>query len=280
MFFLHLFHICTGSSRCLSLQGSRQAVFGRNGRSLSHCSRIGFSLYRISRSLVVQQATGTVVGRSQYRHDIFCFESFPKFQVGRTLQEFSHTFRFLDTRQFHHDTAHLSFQCLDVRLSHTKTVDTCTQNIVRVVYGSFYFLAQYFLNFCICTTGIHFVFQLLGGKKFSKFAFRSQFLVFSDKQGHEIFLTVNLQFGSFSHSLVKGFIRFVVGQRLHYVRYGNLQNDVHTTFQVQTQPDFHLTTLFQRVNSQPHLLILHGIQVMCRTLRVLSRLVHLITGNE
>ena len=49
--------------------------------------------------------------------------------IGVARLQFSHTFRFFDTRQFYHDTSHFVFQALDVRLNHTKAVDTGTKYV-------------------------------------------------------------------------------------------------------------------------------------------------------
>ena len=65
------------------------------------------------------------------------------------MEEFSHTFRFFDTRKLYHDTPHSVFKTLDIRLNYTETVDTCTEYIIRVFYGSFYFRTQYFFYFSI-----------------------------------------------------------------------------------------------------------------------------------
>ena len=188
MFFLHLFH--GNSIVCrLSLQSSSQTIGSRYRLCIG--SRICSSI------IGSKDSTQSVVNSSQIRIDFLGVESFPKLKISRTLQELSHTFRFFDTRKFHHDTSHLTFQSLNIGLNHTKAVDTGTQYIIRVIDSSFDFFTQHLFYISIRAAGIYFVFQLLSSEQFCQLSLWSFFLILSDKQSNKVILAGNRLFGSF-----------------------------------------------------------------------------------
>ena len=177
-------------SSAISLQSRSQILhrsFLRRIRSVhffsrcqfSHCrsvclNRIGFC----SRSMLCRQ---TCIQCSQEWDNLFRIIGFPKLQICTTLQQFTHTFRFFHTRHLHHNTSHLSFQCLDIGLYHTETVDTCTEHIIRIVNGRLYFGTQHFLYFRVGTLGRYFTFQLLRSKQFRQISIRCQCFVLFHK---------------------------------------------------------------------------------------------------
>ena len=195
MFFLHLFH--GNSIVCrLSLQSSSQTIGSRYRLCIG-----SFNGSRICSSIIgsngSKDSTQSVVNSSQIRIDFLGVESFPKLKISRTLQELSHTFRFFDTRKFHHDTSHLTFQSLNIGLNHTKAVDTGTQYIIRVIDSSFDFFTQHLFYISIRAAGIYFVFQLLSSEQFCQLSLWSFFLILSDKQSNKVILAGNRLFGSF-----------------------------------------------------------------------------------
>ena len=54
----------------------------------------------------------------------------------------------------------------------------------------------------------------------------------------------------------------MVGQHVDDIGYRNLQNNVHTTFQVQTKTNLHLLALLVRINAEIHFLVLDRIEIL------------------
>ena len=160
------------------------------------------------------------------------------------MEELSHTFGLLDARELDHDTSHAALQLLDVGLYDAEAVDTCTEDVVGVCHCRLDFTAEHAFHFGVAALCADLVSQLLGGEYLGEAFARGELVVFVDKEGDEVALAADLCLGSVCHCLVEGFIRLVVRQCFHYFGDGHLEDDVHTTLQVQTQSDFHLTTLF------------------------------------
>ena len=93
----------------------------------------------------------TAIQRLQGRINFVQCVCFPKFEVGRTLEQFTYALRLLDARHFDHDLANLSFasEDLDVRLGHAKAVDTRAYHLVGVFHGSVDLFGEHFLHLVV-----------------------------------------------------------------------------------------------------------------------------------
>ena len=87
-------------------------------------------------------------------------------------------------------------------------------------------------------------------------------LVVFHEQGDKVFLTCLLIFSCLIHRFGKGSVSLVVGKCCDNVGHRNLKNHVHTTFQVESETDFHLTALLEGVRTQINLLVLDRIEVL------------------
>ena len=200
----------------------------------------------------------TSVELCQVRNDFFSIESLPEFEVGTTLQQFTHTLWLTNTRHFHHDATLLSLQFLDVRLNNTKLVDTRAHNVERVVNGRLGFFAQCFLYLGVGALWVHLTLQLLRGKDFSQSVAWCILLVRFNKERDKIFLAGFFLCSCLFHRFHEGGICFVVSEHFYYVRHRYLQYHVHTTFQVEAQSDLSFQTSLVRIDAQ----ILHRVFVL------------------
>ena len=58
----------------------------------------------------------------------------------------------------------------------------------------------------------------------------------------------------------------MVGENVDDIRHGHFKNNVHTAFQVKTEANFHLTALFERVDSKIDLLVVDRIEILLTSL--------------
>ena len=117
------------------LSGSfRSSLFNTGSISLCHqCSISGGNVCRIGNSffLIVDSSAGSITFAQLGECLLQFFESisFVELKVGRTLQQFAHTFRLLDTRQLKQNLA-VALHLLYVRSNHAEAVDTRAESIV------------------------------------------------------------------------------------------------------------------------------------------------------
>ena len=182
----------------------------------------------------------------------------PELQVSTTLQEFAHTLRLADTRHLHHDTTCLSLQFLDVGLHHAKLIDTGAYHVERVVYGRLHFRTQCLLHFNVRALGRNLALQLLRSEYLRQLMAGSVLMVSVYEMGDEVASLSLFLCPGFSHGLGETYIGLVVGQGFNYVGDGNLQDDVHSTLEVQTQTNLCLQAVLIRVDAE----VLHGILVI------------------
>ena len=169
----------------------------------------------------------------------------PKLQIGGTLKELAHAVGLLDTGELDHDAALLTLKGLDVGLHDAEAVDTCADDIERVVDGGLHLLAQNAFHFAVGALGVHLAAQLLGGEELSQVAVGSQLLVVLDKKGNKIALTgLGFLLGLFNGLIEVGVI-LVVGQCLHHIGHRHFEDDVHATLEVKTQTNSHLAALLE-----------------------------------
>ena len=181
----------------------------------------------------------------------------PELQVGTSLQELTYTLGLLHARHLHHDTSFLSFESLDVGLYHTEAVNTGTKHVVGVVDGTFYLCAEYALHLLVVALGGHLVTQLLCGKDFCQRLPWCQGLVVLHKQGNEITLAVGSLFCCLLYGTAEVFVAhlLVVGQSHDDIRHAYLQDDIHTSLEVQAQTNTHLAALLECPHVAVHLVI-------------------------
>ena len=79
-----------------------------------------------------------------------------------------------------------------------------------------------------------------------------------DEEADEVALCALLLGTSVSHGLDKSHVGLVVGEVLNDIRHADLEDNVHTAFQVQTETDLCLKTFLVAVDAQ----ILHRILVI------------------
>ena len=186
-------------------------------------------------------------------NDFLSVVGLPEFEVGRALQQLTHTLRLADTRHFHHDTTVLTFEFLDVGLNDTELVDTGANHVERVVDGVLHFFAQHFLDFLVGALRRHLALQLLRGEDFSQTTLAGIVLPSLDEERNEVVLTAFLLGLRLVHRFHEGGVGLVVGQHVDYVWNRNFQNHVHTTFQVESESDLGLETVLIGVSTQiPH----------------------------
>ena len=192
----------------------------------------------------------------------------PKLQVGTTLQQLADTLGLLHTRHFHHDAAFLTLEGLDVGLNDAEAVDTCAEHVVRVVDGGLHLLAQHVLNLLVGALGRHLVAQLLCGEELRKRTFGRSLLVFGDEERNEVTLALGGCLLGSVYGLCEGGIGglLVVGEGLNDVGHADLEDDIHTTLQVEAQSQSQLAALLEGPDVHVHFLVLDGIQELLSSL--------------
>ena len=204
-----------------------------------------------------------VVGHARVKlhevgNDFLGVVGLPEFKVGRALQQLTHTLRLANTRHFHHDTAVLTFEFLDVGLHHAELVDTRANHVERVVDGRLYLGAQCALHFLVGALRRNLALQLLRGKNLGQTAVASVVFPSLDEERDEVVLAGFLFGLRLVHGFLKGGVGLVVGQHFYDIGNGDFQNHVHTTLQVESETDLRLQTVLIGVDTQ----ILHRILVV------------------
>ena len=137
------------------------------------------------------------------------------------------------------------------------------------------------LHLGIRALGAHLALHLLGGKDFGKTVAGGILLVVLDEQGDEVRLAGLFFLLGFLHRLHEGGILLVVGQYGYHIGYRHLEDDVHTTLQVQTETDFHLAALLEGIHSKINFLVHDGIKILLSGLLAHgSRLVGVVAGDK
>ena len=168
--------------------------------------------------------------------------SFPEFEVGATLEELAHTFRFLDAGHFDHDLAHLSatFEDLDVGLRHTEAVDTLAHHLIGVVDGGLDFFLQDGFHLRIGAVGRHAFALEFEGEESAELVFTHFLLVETNEDIEEVLRRVFGFRAGFGHDLFHlCVVGVAAGQVFHDIGNRHLENDVHAAFQVEAQTDLH-----------------------------------------
>ena len=158
------------------------------------------------------------------------------------LQELTHTLGVLHTRHFHHDAAFLSVEFLDVGLHHAKLVDPVGDDVFGIIYSLLHFGAQDAQHFIVIVVGLH-LGQLAGGKDFSQVVSGGVLPVVLHEEVDEIALSLLLFSAGFLHGFHEGGVFLVASKIFDKVRNGDLQDYVHTAFQVKSETDLCLLTL-------------------------------------
>ena len=151
--------------------------------------------------------------------------------------------RFLDTRQLDNDSS--GDVCFtDIGLSNTKTVDTSTKNIKRVVDSSVSLFADHVKNFLVTSSDFDLFFHFVSTENSRGCQLRSRgnFFECLTEKGHEVFRTGNSHLHGLLDCLIESGIRAVVCQTFYHVYHVNFHGHVHTTLQVQTEVQFQLLT--------------------------------------
>ena len=173
---------------------------------------------------------------------------FPELQFGGALQQVSDTLGFLHTGQFHEDTAAL--QHLQVGLCHTETVDTGAQDLERAIDNLATLLADEADNLIVSgildTGALAEIGAQVGIVHVLRLLLRIEAL-------HENIDKVTVHgLGVLGLRLLESVLEQRVldihSQALHSVGDGDLQRHIHTAFQVQTQVQFFVLTLFVSVS--------------------------------
>ena len=152
----------------------------------------------------------------------------------------------------------MAFQFLDVGLNHTELVDTRAHDVERVVNGSLYFLAKHFLHVGIAAGGAHLALELLCGEDLSQAAPGSVLVESFDEEIDKLTLSVLLGLAGLGYRLSESGVCLMIGECLDHIGHADLQDDVHTALQVQTETNLRLQTLLIGVSAE----VLHRILVI------------------
>ena len=210
-----------------------------------------------NRFTIVFHTGDHLIGCCQTGINLIQIIGFPKFEIGTTLQKFTHTFGLFHTGKLHKNTT-VFFETLYIGSNHTETVDTGTQYIERVVDGTVQFLTQNSNDLVIGSTRSNFFFQLIGTENRCQPDIRIQFFIFIYKNRQKVGV-VGLIGRCSVESRIEFGVGIVIGKRSQHISNRNLQRYIHTAFEVQTQTDFHLITLFQSVITKIYFLGCHRI---------------------
>ena len=181
------------------------------------------------------------IGRLQGRREFRKFIGFPKFQLGRTLEQFAHTFRFLYARQLNQDTFG-GAEFLNVGLRHAEFVDTLTQDLIRAVERPFGFFPDGRDNGAVGRVGVHrFHFEAEDG---SHLRVRVHFVPHRFEDADEVAVRFNaVAFDGRRHNAVEQRVGAVAGKGSYDIGRRNLHQYVHTAPQVKPEVQFTRLTL-------------------------------------
>ena len=223
------------------------------------CGYVVLGLGRVSGDLLVGIAIGdTLVELLQIRKHLIGVVGLPELQVGRALQEFTHTLRLADTRHLDRDTALGTLHLLDVGLHHAKLVDTRAYHIERVVNGRRHLGAKRLLHLAVCACRRNLALQLSGGEHLGKLVTRGVLVISIDEKSDEVALCGLQLLASLVHGTSEGDVGLVIGKILHHVGHRDLKDHIHTALKVQTQTNLSLEALLIAVDAK----ILHRILVI------------------
>ena len=177
-------------------------------------------------------------------------------EVGGALQQLLHALGLLDARQLKQNAAR-ALQLLDVGGHNAKLVDTGAQHLVAVVDHRVHLVGEVALD--LVGIGIGVVFHLLHvAEELIQVVFIRcpvELLQLVAERLHILVLSraVVLDIGDCLVEILV--LRCGIGQSFQNVGHRNLQGDVHTALQVQTQAELLLAHLLECVVAQPHLLL-------------------------
>ena len=163
----------------------------------------------------------------------------PEFEGGGTLEEFADTLRLLHARKLHEDAARAG-DLLDVGLRHTELVDTALDDLVGVVDGALGLFLEEGDDLLVgCPRLVlHVAAELvevdIEGKAFA----RGHFVPSLGEEGDEVFVGLVGALGGEGHGLVEFFRGLFTGAGTHEFGQVELQDDVHTALEVQTEVEF------------------------------------------
>ena len=209
--------------------------------------------------------------------NLVVFVSGPEFEAGRSLQQLADTLRLLDAGQFHQNTAGI-FEALDIGLCHTETVDTVAQHVERVGNGAFCLFAQYADHLFVGTGRGNHLAQLGRIENVAQLAAVRHLLISRGEERNIVAGAAFLGLPGLGERLVEHRVLAVVGQCAHDVFNRNLEHDVHTAAQVETEVDLFLLALLVVELHEPeviHGLRLDGVQIIL----LLDRIPGGITGG-
>ena len=183
----------------------------------------------------------------------------PEFQGGGTLQELAHTLRVFYAGQFDEDFAGVA-HLLDVGLGYAKTVDTVAEHVEGVVNGALGLTADYVNDLGVGGVVGHFVAELIGGENLCQTTLGSHLVPGFCEQADEVCAGGRVIGLGLRHGGHEVRIRAVAGKGLHQVFQLDLQHDVHTALEVQTQVNLFFFHALVGV-SEEHLFRADGVNV-------------------
>ena len=236
---------------------------------LGHCFTLLLSLsYLLCGSLHGCEflSLGTV-DLLQEGHDLVGIVGGPEFQRSGTLEEFAHALRLLHARELHEDTAGAG-NLLDVGLCHTELVDTALNYCVRVVDCALGLFAEELDDLVVGDLGLVGDIAaelvevdveretLLTGNLFPRLCEEG------DEVGVGLLCTLTCQ----REGLVELIGGLFAGAVAHQLAEVQLQHDVHTALEVQTQVNLFLLYILVCV-AEINLLGGYGVDVLvtCRS---------------
>ena len=128
-------------------------------------------------------------------------------------------------------------------MRHTELIDTIPEHIERVFDRTFSRLTKHLDHFVVRTVGIDLLAQLGSIKDVAQLTAVRKFFVGIGKEGDIIARTVFLSLPGLLQSLIENRILAVVRQGADHILNRDLQHDVHTATQVETEVDLLLFTL-------------------------------------
>ena len=144
------------------------------------------------------------INLSEHREHLTNLIRLKELKISRTLEELTYTFGLFYARELDKNTTRL-VELLDIRLNHTKAVDTRTEHIKRVGNSAFYFFADHLLYLCVGRVERHLVFQFKRREHRCKLCVRVNFFVRLYEERDEISLAVFLLFFGSSHGFGENF---------------------------------------------------------------------------
>ena len=279
-------HLCGGFVLgCEAVQFFEQRRFlfglgfgysGIGGQNGLRC-RFGNAIRCTGQAAGSLQVTDQRIGLFEGGINLVVFVSGPEFEAGRSLQQLADTLRLLDAGQFHQNTAGI-FEALDIGLCHTETVDTVAQHVERVGNGAFCLFAQYADHLFVGTGRGNHLAQLGRIENVAQLAAVRHLLISRGEERNIVAGAAFLGLPGLGERLVEHRVLAVVGQCAHDVFNRNLEHDVHTAAQVETEVDLFLLALLVVELHEPeviHGLRLDGVQIIL----LLDRIPGGITGG-